>query len=420
MLRLSLLFVIAATLQLNAQVLEQQSAIEKALAYHPDIKRFILQVSSTQEGVKIARADYLPQVMFNAEYDPQRTYVLPQNGQFNTVDGDGWQAGAFVNQKIWDFSKTTSAIDASKQETKIAELSLTDAKALLAYKVKLQYALMVVQKKAIDVRQKDMEAKEELYKQAQAMVKQGMKTRADATRFLSALYLAKDNLGIAKAAYQKARSTLSIYIGEPIDEDVTLEENILYQDEMDFGNEGGVYSVIEAQNPQLQSAKESVYKNELLYKSAQASHYGSINAMASYNYQDTLNSYDTTIVGITFSVPLYIGGRISAQAQQAQLAEASAKEAYHAKALALQEEVQNLLIDLKRYDNTIAAKKAQLEASQETKTLLNARYKEGLSTYIEVLDATALYLNAELGLLEAYYTKSAIIDRIDYLQGKST
>jgi len=125
------------------------------------------------------------------------------------------------------------------------------------------------------------------------------------------------------------------------------------------------------------------------------------------------------LVGVTLTVPLYVGGRISAQAQQAQLAQASAKAAYDARALALQQEVTGLFIDLKRYEKTITAKKAQLEASQETMTLLNARYKEGLSTYIEVLDATALYLNAELGLLEAYYSRSTIIDRIDYLQGKT-
>ena len=418
MLRSIFFSLIVLSLHLYAQELDQATAIEKALAYHPDIKRFVLQVTASKEGVKLARADYLPQVVLNAEYDPQRTYVLPQNGQFNTVDDDGWQAGAIVNQKIWDFTKTTSAIDASKQETKIAELSLVDAKALLVYKVKLQYALMVVQKKAIDVRQKDLEAKDELYKQAVAMVDQGLKTRADATRFLSSFYVAKDNLGIAKAAYEKARVTLSIYIGEPLDENVTLQKDILYQDATPLNDADALYRDVTTHNPQLQSAQESVHKNELIYKSVHAAHYGSIDAVASYTYQDTLNTYDATVVGLTLTVPLYVGGRISAQAQEAQIAESSAKEAYRSKELALEEEVQGLMIDLKRYDETIAAKKAQLEASQETQTLLNARYKEGLSTYIEVLDATALYLNAELGLLEAYYTKSAIIDRMDYLQGK--
>ncbi len=408
------IFIIFCTLQLQAQSLSQNEAIQKALAYHPDIKRFILQVTSAQEGIKQSRSDYLPQVRFNAEYDPTRTYVLPQNGQFHTIDSDGWQAGVVLNQKIWDFGKTSSAIDSSKAETKIAALSLVDAKALMAYNVKTQYNLMVVQRKAVEVRQKDLEAKEALYKQSEAMVKQGMKTRADSTRFLSSYYVAQDNLSISEAAYEKARVALSLYIGEEVDVDVTLQEEILSPQEQ----EAVAYKEIENANPQLQSAKAGVEKSELLYESVHASHYGSIDAVASYNYQDTLNSYDATLVGITLTIPLYAGGRISAQAQQAKLAEDVAQAAYDSKALALKQEVQALEVDLARYEKTIAAKKAQLEASQETMTLLNARYKEGLATYIEVLDATALYLNAELGLLEAYYSRGTILNRIDYLQGK--
>ncbi len=419
MFRLFVLTAILFTLQLSAEMLTQESAINKALAYHPDIKRFIYQVTSSQESVKATRSDYLPQVRLNAEYDPTRTYVLPQNGQFNTIQSDGWQAGVVLNQKIWDFGKTGSAIDSSKVETKIAELSLADAKALLAYNVKLQYALMLVQHKAVDVRRKDMEAKEMLYKQSEAMFTQGMRTRADATRFLSSYYVAVDNLSISEAAYEKARVALSLYMGEKVDANVMLEEGILSPLKTDFSDSDTLYSDVALQNLQLKSAQESVHKSELLYKSVHASHYGSIDAVASYTYQDTLNSYDATLVGITLTVPLYVGGRISAQAQQAKLAQASAKATYESRALALEQEVQGLFIDLKRYEKTIEAKNAQLEASKQTQTLLNARYKEGLSTYIEVLDATALYLNAELGLLEAYYSRSVILNRIDYLEGKT-
>jgi len=416
---LKVLTLLLMFLSLQAELLTQEEAITKAIAYHPDIKHFIYQVTSSEERVKATRSDYLPQVHVNAEYDPTRTYVLPQNGQFNTIQSDGWQAGVVLNQKIWDFGKTGSAIDSSKVDTKIAELSLSDAKALLAYNVKRQYALMVVQHKAVAVRKKDMEAKEMLYKQSEAMFTQGMRTRADATRFLSSYYVAVDNLSISEAAYEKARVALSLYMGEVVDANVTLQEDLLSPTETRYDDGDLLYGEIEEKNPQLKSAQESVHKSELLYKSVHASHYGSIDAVASYNHQDTLNSYDATLVGITLTIPLYVGGRISAQAQQAKLAQASAKAAYASRALALEQEVQGLFIDLKRYEKTIKAKQSQLEASKQTQTLLNARYKEGLSTYIEVLDATALYLNAELGLLEAYYSRSVILNRIDYLEGKT-
>ena len=95
-----------------------------------------------------------------------------------------------------------------------------------------------------------------------------------------------------------------------------------------------------------------------------------------------------------------------------------AKEQMASKLLALQDEVSGLLIDIKRYNKTIEAKKAQITAAQKTKNVLQARYEEGLSTYIEVLDAVSVELNAKLGLLQAYYSKSTAIDALQYLKGK--
>lgn len=86
--------------------------------------------------------------------------------------------------------------------------------------------------------------------------------------------------------------------------------------------------------------------------------------------------------------------------------------------MAIKENLSNLLIDIARYDKTIASKQAQLRWANDTNDVLKGRYKEGLSTYIEVLDAESLILTAQLELLEAYYTKSTSIDQVDYLKGK--
>ena len=399
---------------LNAQSLTLTQAIEMALDYHPDVKVFKLKQAQSKESVSISRSEYLPQLSFNAEYDPIKTYVLPQNGTFHTKDEQGWHAGVVLKQKIWDFEKTTSAIDASKLQNSIDALNLKNAKASLALKVKTQYALMLVQQEAIEVRKKDLQTKKELYDQAQALVKLGMKTEADASRFLSSYYIAKNNLSISHANYEKARQTLELYIGQKLENNVVLETSVLYKEL----NITPLFSEVEHENPQLLATLESVKKSDALYTSIHAAHFGSIDAVASYDHQDTLNEYDAKVLGISATIPLYVGGRISAQAQQAALRTQEQKEHYNAQKISLQTEFESLLIDLARYTQTIAAKKAQLEASQATKKVLDARYKEGVSTYIEVLDATALYLDAELGLLEAYYSKSTIINTLTYLKGE--
>jgi outer membrane protein TolC len=391
-----------------------QESIDKTLLNHPDIKSFILKIEQSKKSYDSASADYLPQINLHAEYNPLQTYTLPVNGSFNTLDDDGWGVGINLKQKIWDFSKTSSKIKASKIDEDISKLSLQDAKALMAYKVKSLYGLMVVQKEAIRVRQKDLKAKKAYYAQAKALVVQGLKTDADASRFLSAVYVAQDNLAITKATHKKAQTSLSFYIGEEIKDDVVLEYDVIKKV---YHFDENIEKEILESNYQMQINSQTIDKNRLLHKSARASHYGSLDGVASYNHLDTLNSYDSKLIGLTLNIPLYSGGKTSAEAQIAKIGIQLAKEQKASKLLALKEEINTLLIDIQRYDKTIEAKQAQENSAKETKKVLEARYKAGLSTYIEVLDAISLVLNARLGVLEAYYAKSIAINRIEYLKG---
>jgi len=400
---------------LSAEVLTLQKSIASVLKNYPDVKSFELKIKHSEASYRSAFADYLPQINLSAQYNATQTYVLPQNGIFHTVDDTGWNAGVNLKQKVWDFSKTSSKVAATKLDKDISKLSLKELKSLLVFKVKGLYELMVVQKEAIKVRKKDLEAKEAYYAQAEALVKEGLKTEADASRFLSSVYIAKDNLAIAQTSYEKAKNTLELYMDQKIEDSVSLEVVTLKKE---LTNSENIEREVLNKNYTLQIDAKNIEKNILLHKSAKASHYGSIDIVASYNHLDTLNAYDTQLAGITLNVPLYSGGRVSAEAQKAQIGAEISKEQRRAQELAIKEELQTLLLNIERYNKTIAAKKAQLDSAQKTKNVLDARYKEGLATYIEVLDATSLVLNAELGLLEAYYYRTVSIDRIDYLKGK--
>jgi len=399
---------------LFANTLTLKESIRRTLAKHPDVKTFMLRIQQAEQGYNAAYADYLPQLDLSASYSPHTTYVLPQNGIFHTIDDTGWNAGVTLHQKVWDFSKTSSLVAASKTDEDISRLSLGDMKALLSYKVKSLYALMVVQKEAIRVREKDLEAKKAFYAQSQALVKQGLKTHADANRFLSAVYVSEDNLAIAKAAFEKAKISLSLYMGTDISDNVTLQSSALKKSR--YANKD-VETEVLTHNYKIQMDRLNINKSELIHRSTQAAQFGSIDLVASHNRFDTLNSYNSDYIGVSYNVPLYTGGRMSAQEQQAKIGYQISKEQEASNILTLKEELRGILVDIKRYAKSIKAKKAQLHSAQSTQKELNARYKEGLATYIEVLDSIALTLDAKLGLLEAYYLKSVALDRIDYLKG---
>lgn len=410
-----LLFYLFLSIGLFAQTLTLQESIRRTLAHHPDVKTFMLRIQQAEQGLNIAYADYLPQLDLSATYNPTQTYVLPQNGTFHTVDDNGWNAGVTLHQKVWDFSKTSSLVEASKIDEDISKLSFHELKALLAYKVKSLYELLVVQKEAIRVREKDLEAKKAFHAQSKALVTQGLKTHADANRFLSSVYAAEESLAIAKAAFEKAKVSLSLYMGSTIKSKVKLQSSVLKKNI--HMNKNVEREVLE-NNYKIKMDRLGVNRNELLHHSAQAAQFGSVDLIASHNRFNTLNSYNSDYIGISYNIPLYTGGRMSAQEQQAKIGYQIAQEQTATDILTLKEELRGLLIDIKRYEKTIQAKKSQLNSARSTQKEINARYKEGLATYIEVLDSTSLVLNAKLGVLEAYYLRSLALDRITYLKGK--
>ena len=406
--------IMVATGLLGAQTLTLKEAVSKTLAHHPDVKTFMLKVQQAEQGYNAAYADYLPQIDLSATFAPTQTFALPVNGQFHTVDEDTWNAGVTLHQKVWDFQKTTSLIEASKIDEDIAKLSLTEAKALLAYKVKTFYELLVVQKEAVVAREKDLETKRALYNQAQGLVKQGLKTRTDASRFLASVYAAEDALASAKAAYDKAKVSLSLYMGVKLPQNLKLENSSIKRHiRLDKALEREVLE----KNYRMRISRQGVKKNRLLHKASEAAHFGSVDLVASHTRNSSLNIYNTDYVGVSYNIPLFHGGKLTAEEQQAKIGYQITQEQTASEALALKEELQGLMIDIRRYEKTIRAKKAQLASAQKSQKVLKARYKEGLATYIELLDSTTQVLVARLGMLEAYYSRSLAIERIDYLKG---
>jgi len=175
---------------------------------------------------------------------------------------------------------------------------------------------------------------------------------------------------------------------------------------------------ITGKNPGLRIAEENINASEASYKATKAEHYGSIDIVGDLSHFDTLSDYDSQLLGIRYAVPIYSGGRLSAQAQQARIAQMIAAETKESKRRALLQELRSIYADLQEADKRIEARKAQLLSANETKELVEARYKEGLATYMEVLDAEAMWLDAELGLLSARYTKLEKIYRLEYLNAQ--
>ncbi len=402
---------------LNAEVLTLQKCINKTLQTHPDIKTFILRLHQSDAAHKSEKSAYFPQLTLHGSYDFQRTYALPRNGQFDTKDDNGWSAGVGLRQKLWDFEKSGHLVDASKTAQEIAGLSLEEARNLLRLRVKSAYLLTLLNHEAVTVYASDVKTKEALYAQAKALRRQGLKTKADELRIYAALEDSKDTLYAAKAAYAKAKITLELLIGEPISPETDFESSLLKQERFDTG--AFTQTALLQHNPTLKALSKEAEQNRQRYLAAREQRYGSIDLVADLSHVDTLSSYDTKQAGLQYSAPIFAGGKLSAEAQKLKIASQISKAQQASKTRALLQELRSLKEDLKSLHYTIKAKKAQIEAAKESQKLLRARYKAGLSTYIEILDTDALYLKSRLALLQTHYRLANTIYQLQYLTGET-
>ena len=404
------------TIWAEAQTLTLKQCVDQALATHPDIQSFMLRLQQSEESVKSSRSAFLPQIVLHGNYDFQHTYALPVNGRFHTKDENGWSAGVGVRQKLWDFEKSSRLTDASKLGRAIAKARLQDARALMILRVRTAYLQLLVNRAAIDVYTKDLAAKQALYDQAKAMQKQGLKTGADALRFFAALEEAKDALSGAKSAYAQSKIALETLIGKSIPETVRF-------DAAPLANVAGQITIpnkatLMKTNPKLAVARLEAKADEKRYLAAKAQRYGSLDLVADLSHVDTLSAYDTKQAGVQYSAPIFSGGKLSAEAQKAKIVMQIAAENIEVQKRSVLETYRKLKTEIAHLKQSLKAQQARIAAAKESAKLLSARYKVGMSTYIQLLDTQSVLLKARLALLQTRFRLADTLNRLQYLTGK--
>lgn len=110
----------------------------------------------------------------------------------------------------------------------------------------------------------------------------------------------------------------------------------------------------------------------------------------------TLQSF-TWFVGPSVSLPIFQGGRLSANLKRARAAYDEVVANYRQQVLVAFQETEDALSSLRILEDQAAAQDRAVRSAQRTSEIATARYKQGAALYLEVLDAQrAVLLNERL------------------------
>ena len=108
----------------------------------------------------------------------------------------------------------------------------------------------------------------------------------------------------------------------------------------------------------------------------------------------------TMLIGPSITLPVFKGGTNVARLEAAEANYQQMLEQYQQTILNAFQEVADLLVTLQSRTRQLNSQRKQVKAADEARELAEIRYREGLVTYLDVLEAQRTVLNAELALVQ--------------------
>ena len=404
----SIILAILLVLDGSCASLSLEEAIDKTIKTHPDMQIANLNQQSAMSDSKNSLSALRPKIDLSASYYPTKTLVVPSAGIFATRQSDALHADITGSYTLWDAGRSSNRYDASLHKNKEASSNHDEAKSVLVEQVIARYYTLAYLKYQTISAEQSVSFYDAQYVRAVNMRKSGLKTEADESRFFASLSEAKDRLASVRIELQKAKLSLELLVGGDEALDVEKEELERFLGTLKAVEDSNTLrKQLTDNNPRLKSLKAVVSQAKLNSDANDKESYGTISLVASYSYDDSISSYDSSQVGVVGVIPLYEGGKLSAQAQKSRIAITIAQKDYESKEKVLWQELFGAYSDFTRFDETIVAKISVINSTKKALDLITGRYAQGLATFVDVLESRSVLDSAQSELSSAKLQKVA-------------
>lgn len=291
-------------------------------------------------------------------------------------------------------------------EADIAELSETDFVESILQLAGEAYYSYLRQIAGLEVIDANLERDRILLDQAQTQFDAGVATRIDVTR--AEVTLANDERARLQQLTEVYRAELRLKVLLDVDPATPLTVGTLEAGEP-VGRDFEPISVNELleDREDYQAAVESLEVNQIARTAAYLERVPSLSLFGSYGYASELftdgDFQDEWQIGVSLSMPLWEGGRVSANIQRSKaLFRAQEAEVANTRNQILEEYFFALRDVENRFDQIALAEKTVLLSEQELE-LAQTRFLEGVADNRDVVEAQAGLAEAEDNLVEAIF-----------------
>lgn len=377
-------------------------AIEYGLKYNTDILYQKLNTKISKEAKKEAFGEFLPQIDFNANTNVGNVLSIPEdrtNFIFQKGHFSQWFLG--LQQPLFDLPSFYK-YKISKDELKAQRYLLTSIKTDVKIDIINTYINALVSKHLIVVDEKEVkDLKRHLYNTKQ-MYKQGFVALKDILQTKVKLNQAKEKLAKDEGNYKILLQKLSNLIGKPVND---VENTGLVSNPLAKYNLNTLIHMALKNRVILKYGKALIEKSKNYEHLAKSMYFPQAYVQAKYGYSDEIPGipYYQDLFSAGISWKLFSGLQRFHKVHQAFLAFKQSQTNYRKLEDNVKLQVVSVYEQLKTAEKDMALAHAELKDAKEHYKIASEKYKVGLGTNTDVMDAEDYLTQARTDVVKSKY-----------------
>jgi len=362
------------------------------------------------EGEKLlARSALLPSVNAAISEEFERVNLrtmgvespmFPTSVKFNFFDA----RAVMLNQAVFDLVKIENLRSADMQVTSTIKAA-RDARDLVVLAVGGAYLQLIATRARINSAQAQVNTAQAIADQATDRLKAGLAPRIDATRSRVQLQTEEERLRALQADLESQKLRLARIVGLPLGQRYDLTDEYVYAPLPEITQDEALQKAM-AQRSDLLAAAAQLKAAEDSLKAARAERIPNLSVTADFGAAGRTPSHQSTGVYTvygTLTVPIFEGGRIRGEIEQAGAVVEQRKAAFENLRGLVDQDVRQAFIDLNEATDQVTVAKSNVDLARDTLTQSRDRFAAGVTDTVEVVQAEQAEVQADDDYITAVF-----------------
>ena len=389
--------------------------IAAALDNNRDLAAAVARIAEAHANFRIQNAQRLPELDLGGSGTRAQTpiSVLESQGGGSSTPGaktsvtsNLYGAQVAVTAFEIDFWGRVHNLSEAQRRQYLASVEGADAFRLaLISDVASTYLSIVAGEEGIALAQRTLDARQEGYNIAKIRLDAGVTSSVDYDQSALLVWQAKTQLADLQRTTEQARDALMVLVGGPTTTEAPPGRSIADQNLLG-PIDPGLPSDLLANRPDIRQAEQNLRGANASIGAARAAFFPTINLTGNYGYESPAlsnlfkSASQAWLFGGSVDLPIFDWGQRKARLDLSKAQQRELIANYQKTVQTAFREVADALVARRHYEEEILSNEETVKSDTNLSETTELRYQNGVSTYLEVLDARRNLFSAQQSLIQ--------------------